>query len=558
MNKFLIGFLAISSALAQQSVSPTTSVSTVDNHAALHTLPDRTGTGSPNARDNCSTVGETYFQTDATAGQNKWACTTIGTPGTWTLQGGSMVYPGAGVPISTSSAWGTSRSASDLAVSIQDFGGSPAASGSNNTSAFTSAAAVTGRVYLLGSNNCINNPGSCAYAFTWPLVISANVSVYGDGPGNTVIFSTGSVATVVSMTGANSNLHNVGIVCGSGTGAVGISSTNSNGELWNVSVTYCTTAGWSISGSNTDWLTAHNSSFSKNVGDGVRLTGANALSLTDNTLLFFNGGHGLNVLSSGAGVNVSCVSCSIQDNYSTDAVLGNGSNYFFANAYFETGLSGGYLTSHAIDATNATSVHITGGTRFKNYQSPIYAASPGVIGLQVDGMTEFNSFGLGGTNYTVLLAGSGSTNVCIFGIVDDQSVGMNLGTVVNECPNGPGGGGQIDLPAFQICITAGCGSEVSATRYPIKTTAGITLTDCSLNMAIPPTGSSVIVDIQTAAGVSIFSSTKLVFTTSGTSTTVVHQTGMTGMPLALDTLLKAVVTQNDSNGVGQFGYVGCH
>jgi len=68
MNKFLIGFLAISSALAQQSVSPTTSVSTVDNHAALHTLPDRTGTGSPNARDNCSTVGETYFQTDATAG----------------------------------------------------------------------------------------------------------------------------------------------------------------------------------------------------------------------------------------------------------------------------------------------------------------------------------------------------------------------------------------------------------------------------------------------------------------------------------------------------------
>jgi hypothetical protein len=77
-------------------------------------------------------------------------------------------------------------------------------------------------------------------------------------------------------------------------------------------------------------------------------------------------------------------------------------------------------------------------------------------------------------------------------------------------------------------------------------------------MAIPPTGSSVIVDIQTAAGVSIFSSTKLVFTTSGTSTTVVHQTGMTGMPLALDTLLKAVVTQNDSNGVGQFGYVGCH
>lgn len=60
----------------------------MDSHGATITLPHRSGTGSPNARDNCATVGETYFQTDATAGSNTWGCTTTGTPGTWTLQGG--------------------------------------------------------------------------------------------------------------------------------------------------------------------------------------------------------------------------------------------------------------------------------------------------------------------------------------------------------------------------------------------------------------------------------------------------------------------------------------
>lgn len=122
------------------------------------------------------------------------------------------------------------------------------------------------------------------------------------------------------------------------------------------------------------------------------------------------------------------------------------------------------------------------------------------------------------------------------------------------------GGGQIDLPAWQICIAAGCGSEVTATRYAIATATGITLSDCSINMAIPPTGSSVIVDVQTAAGVSIFGvgSGQLTFPTTGTATTVAHQTSFAGMPLAEDTLLQAVVLQNDSAGVGQFAYVRCH
>lgn len=62
----------------------------VDLHAATKTQPDRSGTGSPNARDACVTLGESYNQNDATPGSNTWKCTTVGSPGVWTVQGGSV------------------------------------------------------------------------------------------------------------------------------------------------------------------------------------------------------------------------------------------------------------------------------------------------------------------------------------------------------------------------------------------------------------------------------------------------------------------------------------
>jgi hypothetical protein len=54
--------------------------------AASHTGPNRTGTGSPAGRDACMWLGESYFQTDATAGQNVWYCTSL--PSTWTNAAG--------------------------------------------------------------------------------------------------------------------------------------------------------------------------------------------------------------------------------------------------------------------------------------------------------------------------------------------------------------------------------------------------------------------------------------------------------------------------------------
>jgi len=325
----------------------------------------------------------------------------------------------------------TSLPTSDVPVSITRFGGGPLSSAATNTAAFASAAAVNGRVYIPGAPNCINNPGSCSYVFTWPLVIPANVTVYGDGPNNTVLFAAASGITAVDITGSNANLVDVGVVCGGGA-AIGIAITNGSGVLLrNASAIYCATAGLAISGGNTDWVTVSNSYFGRNAGAGITIADANAVLLTDNTLINDNGGRGVDISASSGGVNFACVSCTIQNDADTDIVLGNGGNYLFDNAYFETGLSGGYLTAHAIDAGGARSVHVTGATRFKNYQSAIFA-STAVTGLQVDGDTEFDVWALGGTNYTVSLAGSGSTGVSIGPIVDDQGIGMNLGTVVNN------------------------------------------------------------------------------------------------------------------------------
>jgi len=59
------------------------------SHAA-RTNNSRTGTGSPVGRDDCLRVGESYFQTDATPGENNWSCVTVGTPGSWMNSGGTV------------------------------------------------------------------------------------------------------------------------------------------------------------------------------------------------------------------------------------------------------------------------------------------------------------------------------------------------------------------------------------------------------------------------------------------------------------------------------------
>ncbi len=70
-----------------------------DASQAARTNNSRTGTGSPVGRDSCLRVGESYFQTDAPAGQNVWYCTTAGYPGLWVV-GAGLVTIGASLPAS--------------------------------------------------------------------------------------------------------------------------------------------------------------------------------------------------------------------------------------------------------------------------------------------------------------------------------------------------------------------------------------------------------------------------------------------------------------------------
>ena len=82
-------------------------VGAVDFSAGSSSVPARTGTGSP-VGTNCSKVGDVFFQTDATAGENFWLATTFGTPCTWSqitgiaTNGGHVLtagFDGAGVPL---------------------------------------------------------------------------------------------------------------------------------------------------------------------------------------------------------------------------------------------------------------------------------------------------------------------------------------------------------------------------------------------------------------------------------------------------------------------------
>ncbi len=67
--------------------APSVWVNSVIMKDATKTLPWRTGSGSPDARDNCTNVGEAYFRTDIAG---LYVCTVAGTPGTWSsILGGS-------------------------------------------------------------------------------------------------------------------------------------------------------------------------------------------------------------------------------------------------------------------------------------------------------------------------------------------------------------------------------------------------------------------------------------------------------------------------------------
>jgi hypothetical protein len=127
---------------------------------------------------------------------------------------------------------------------------------------------------------------------------------------------------------------------------------------------------------------------------------------------------------------------------------------------------------------------------------------------------------------------------------------------------GSGGGTSVvsyDNPAFVICTTTGCQPETTFNNYFISSPNGVTFDECGISLQTMPTVQSVIVDIQTVAGASIFGATKLVVPTSTPVGTTIFQATFANSPLtaAKGAQFKAVVTQSDTGGAALGGYVKC-
>lgn len=122
--------------------------------------------------------------------------------------------------------------------------------------------------------------------------------------------------------------------------------------------------------------------------------------------------------------------------------------------------------------------------------------------------------------------------------------------------NLPSAGGS-DIPAFAACTATGCPPEESFNRWFVSATASVTWDECGFSLTTSPTVQSVIVDIQTAAGVSIFGATKLVIPVGGTATVFQATFANSPQTAAKGAQFKAVVAQSDTGGAALGGYVKC-
>jgi hypothetical protein len=505
----------------------------------------------------------------------------------WVTAGGT--YPGAGVVNSTGTAWGTSYAVGTAAnnlVQLNASGQLPALSAALLTnlpaSSVTGTVAVanggTGVAALPGaSGSYLYNNGGALGAKTiaasdLPAALSGSVSVNGTAiPLNATLMTTSTTVAASQMPALTGDVASaaggvattVGRVNGASLPAsAALIGTNASSQIvaqtmWGAGTKAVAAAALGASGNCVQWSAAGIGDTGSPCGSGSS-SGANTLGYY---FVSQSTNEPANAVNLGALSN-GLLKISVSGGVATPSTATAGADYV---------TPGGSIAGTAANVTGTVAISNGGTGTTSPLTGLVRGASSAMTASELSGDATTN-----GSN-VVTVAQVHGTSVPV-NAAADQVLGTSASATGQweSIPNcGPGSAlqyststhafscgsaGQIDLPAFQICITAGCGSEVSATRYPIATAAGITLTDCSLNLAIPPTGSSVIIDVQTAAGISIFGSGsgQLTFTTSGAATTVVHQTVFAGMPLALNTLLKAVVLQNDSGGVAQFGYVRCH
>jgi hypothetical protein len=116
---------------------------------------------------------------------------------------------------------------------------------------------------------------------------------------------------------------------------------------------------------------------------------------------------------------------------------------------------------------------------------------------------------------------------------------------------------QSDIPTFVICTTTGCQAETTFNNWFVSAPNGITFDECGFALQTAPTVQTVIVDIQTAAGISIFGTTKLQIAANATTTNFQSTFSSSPYTAAKGAQFKAVVTQSDTGGAALGGYVKC-
>jgi hypothetical protein len=192
---------------------------TLDASGATSTVPYRTGTGSPAGRDNCSKVGETYFQTDAIAGQNVWACVASGTPGNWAQ---FSVTNAAQTNISNSFTAGTqdfSRATHTLPAKVGNTANKPSTCTTGEMYFAIDAMAGQNWYYCTSTNiwsaqtGGVSDPGSNGIMARTGIA-SSTARVLAAGPGITVINGDGvngnptvSMNTAIGLTNANAQAN---------------------------------------------------------------------------------------------------------------------------------------------------------------------------------------------------------------------------------------------------------------------------------------------------------------------------------------------------------------
>ncbi len=226
MKRIALSLLAIPVALCAQTIINGGRIikGELDASGSTRTLPHRAGTGSPVGRDNCQAAGETYFQTDATPGQNLWVCTAAGTPGTWNEvsggSGGSSFAPASTtVTYSATPTFGVTASIQEFTITL-----------AGNVTSSTLSGAAAGDILIF--NICQNATGG--YTFIWPTGFSAASAISTTASTCTPEIFTwnGSSATLVATKGGSGGggLTSVGLTMPSAFTVTG-SPLTANGSL---------------------------------------------------------------------------------------------------------------------------------------------------------------------------------------------------------------------------------------------------------------------------------------------------------------------------------------